>query len=120
MMKYSFDDQEFTQRESAFAKEHRNDSDEQLLQCVRDRAAELGRNPNKHEMPGFVYIKSRIGAWPVVLERAGLKQVNYKRLARELTGGQKKQQQRQKSAAQQQAAKVKKLEKMLDLGKSHL
>ncbi len=82
-MKYSFADEEFSRREADFAKKHRDDSDEQLLQCVRLRAEELGRNPKKHEMIGFVYIKNRIGPWPVVLEKAGLKSVSRKRQAKE-------------------------------------
>nr|MCR4962707.1 hypothetical protein [Bacillota bacterium] len=81
-MKYSFTDEEFSKQEADFAREHREDSDEQLLQYVRQRAEELGRNPKKHEVVGFVYIKNRIGPWPVVLEQAGLKSVSRKRQAR--------------------------------------
>lgn len=66
-------DRERREIESKFAKEHEKDSDEELLDIVRNKANELGRAPKKHEVLGFVLIKSRFGPWPRVLEKAGLK-----------------------------------------------
>jgi hypothetical protein len=65
---------EMTRIESNFAKLHRNDTDEELLQYVKASADKLGHIPRKGEIPGYVYIKSRFGPWPRVLEKAGLKQ----------------------------------------------
>jgi len=59
--------------EDKFAEEHKNDSNEELLDIVRKKAEELGRLPKKHEVIGFVCIKMRFGPWPRVLEKAGLK-----------------------------------------------
>jgi len=66
------------QREEEFARNHRKDTDEELLAYLRDCAAKLGRVPNKHEVAGFILIKSRFGPWPRVLERAGLKEARSK------------------------------------------
>ena len=59
--------------EDKFTEEHKNDSNEKLLETVRKKAEELGRLPKKHEVIGFVCIKMRFGPWPRVLEKAGLK-----------------------------------------------
>ena len=59
--------------EAEFGETHRSTDDDELLQIVRDKAFELGRPPKKSEVIGFVYIKSRLGPWPRVLEKAGLK-----------------------------------------------
>jgi hypothetical protein len=55
---------------------YRMESDEQIYQHLRCLAAELGRPPTKAEVPGFYYIKSRLGNWPRILEKAGLKPVS--------------------------------------------
>lgn len=56
-------------------------SDEELLGHIRALAQRLGRPPNKAEVPGFAYIKKRLGApWPRILERAGVKEVSEGRL----------------------------------------
>lgn len=59
--------------ENKFAEEHKKCSDAELLNIVKEKAEELGRVPKKHEVLGFVLIKSRFGPWPRVLEKAGLK-----------------------------------------------
>jgi len=112
-MNYSFDDDDFLKREADFARIHQNDSDEQLLQLVYNRAIELGRNPNKHDVEGFVYLKSRLGPWPVILERAGLKDVGRRRSSIEKNGDNEKQLLRQNGMAKQRAEQAKKVEKML-------
>ena len=64
---------EFQKRESEFHRQHKHDSDEELLGYVRRVAEQLGKVPSKKDVPGFTYIKSRFGPWPRVLEKAGLK-----------------------------------------------
>ena len=68
----------FLHAEEEFAKRHRNDSDEQLLEYLRHRAAELGHAPHKCEVVGFTFLKARFGAWPRILEKAGLKEIRKK------------------------------------------
>jgi hypothetical protein len=65
-------------REAEFARQHKDDSDEALLQYIRDCAEKLGHIPKKHEVIGFTYLKSRFGPWPRVLEKAGLKELKKK------------------------------------------
>jgi hypothetical protein len=69
------DNEAFLKREEKFVQKHQNDTDEALLQYLRDCAAKLGYAPTKHEVVGFTYLKSRFGPWPRVLEKAGLKEV---------------------------------------------
>lgn len=61
---------------------YRMESDEQIYQRLRCLAAKLGRPPTKAEVPGFYYIKSRLGSWPRILEKAGLKPVSERRWCR--------------------------------------
>ncbi len=61
---------------------YRMESDEQIYQRLRCLAAKLGRPPTKAEVPGFYYIKSRLGSWPRILEKAGLKPVSQRRWCR--------------------------------------
>lgn len=65
--------------EDKFAEEHKNCSDEELLEIVRKSAEELKRLPKKHEVIGFACIKARFGPWPRVLEKAGLKEPKEKK-----------------------------------------
>jgi hypothetical protein len=59
--------------EAEFAREHKRDTDDELIQYIRDTAKKLGHVPSKHEVRGYALIKSRLGPWPRVLEIAGLK-----------------------------------------------
>lgn len=61
-----------TLRDMAWGEAHRNDTDEQLLDYVRQCAAGNGRTPFEKEILGGVYIRERFGSWPVVLHLAGL------------------------------------------------
>ncbi len=61
-----------------YIKRYKKESDEQLYQYLRDIADELGRIPKKSEVPAFGYIKSRLGSWPRILEKAGIKPVHKK------------------------------------------
>ncbi len=63
---------------SEYIKRYKKESDEQLFQYLRDIANELGRIPKKSEVPAFGYIKSRLGNWPRILEKAGIKPVRKK------------------------------------------
>ena len=74
---------ELLKRESEFAKQHRHDSDEELLEYLRTVAEKLGKCPTLHEVEGFAYIKKRLGPWPRILEKAGLKKINARQLARQ-------------------------------------
>lgn len=58
---------------------YRMKSDEQLYQYLCDIAEQLGRPPTKAEVPGSHYIKARLGSWPRILEKAGIKPVSEKR-----------------------------------------
>jgi hypothetical protein len=59
--------------EAEFAKKHKRDTDEELIDYIRDTAKRLGHIPSKHEVRGYALIKSRFGPWPRALEIAGLK-----------------------------------------------
>lgn len=65
--------------QEAYISVYRKETDEQLYQRVRNIAAELGRLPMKSELPAFVYLKARLGNWPIIMEQAGLKQVSERR-----------------------------------------
>jgi hypothetical protein len=47
--------------EAEFARQHKRDTDEELIQYIRDTAEEMGRIPNKQEVRGYALIKSRLG-----------------------------------------------------------
>jgi len=49
-------------------------SDEELLDIVRSATKVLGRVPKKTEIPAFWSIKQRLGPWPRVLVKAGVKE----------------------------------------------
>ena len=73
LYRISAENEELLRREAEFVRCHKGDSDEELIKYLRDCAQELGHIPKKREVPGFTYIKGRLGPWPRVLERAGLK-----------------------------------------------
>lgn len=64
---------EIMRLEAEFAKQHKHDSDAELIQYLRSIADKLGHIPKKREILGYALIKSRFGPWPRVLEMAGLK-----------------------------------------------
>ena len=61
-----------SQREAAFSEAHAADTDEQLLQYLRDCAARLGHTPYKREVVGSALIKEHFVTWSVALIEAGL------------------------------------------------
>ncbi len=69
---------EFFMREEEFFQKHKSDTDEELLSYLKSIAVKTGHAPSKHEVIGFAYIKSRLGPWPRVLEKAGLKEAKPK------------------------------------------
>ena len=56
-------------------------SDEELLDIIRRRTAELGRLPTRNDIEECHLIHKRFGPWPRALEAAGVKPVGerYKR-----------------------------------------
>lgn len=55
-----------------FAQEHAEDSDDMLLEYVRQEAVRFGFTPNAGEIIGGAYISSRFGGWKHVIAAAGL------------------------------------------------
>lgn len=60
------------EKEEAFIKEHADDSDNQLLAVIRNRAGELGHSPRAVEVIGAGLICERFGSWAAALTKAGL------------------------------------------------
>lgn len=62
-----------TEKHQRFAREHQTDSDEQLLEYVRQCAAAIGHSPCSGEVIGGPFIAKRLAAgWGGVLLMAGL------------------------------------------------
>lgn len=55
--------QSLLEKEAVFAQTHQHDTDAQLLELLRQAAAELGYTPNPGEMIGGSYILARVGNW---------------------------------------------------------
>lgn len=55
---------------------YRKKTDEELLDIIRQATKELGRPPNRADIPASRAFKSRFGPWPRVLEAAGVKEVS--------------------------------------------
>ena len=78
---------EISLRDAAWADVHKNDTDEQLLDYLRQRAAELGYTPYRRDVEGATMIVARFGDWAIALTLAGLdlpkdiKAPNQKKLA---------------------------------------
>ena len=56
-------------QQKAFAEEHGQDTDSQLLDYVRECAQKLGATPHAREIIGGEYISQRMGGWNRVLEQ---------------------------------------------------
>lgn len=66
----------YTQEEyEAIIAAYDNMSNDELLQVIRRKTAELGRLPKKSDIPAAWCFKHRFGPWPRVLEAAGVKEV---------------------------------------------
>ena len=66
------------QKEAQFAIDHKNDTDEQLLDYLCAFARRLGRTPNPSEIIGGQYIFRRFGDWDRVLNLARLPRPGFK------------------------------------------
>ncbi len=56
----------------AYAKAHSADTDEELLDRLRQYAAKKGKTPSKDEYPGSGLLKERFGSWQAAVLKAGL------------------------------------------------
>lgn len=63
----------------AYIELYKQETDEQIYQRLREMATELGRMPKKSEVPGAGYLKNRLGNWPRLMEKAGIKPVSPRR-----------------------------------------
>ena len=70
-------------QEWEFAKTHEGDTDEELIAYLVKCSQKLGRCPKKEDVIGHAYLKQRLGPWPRILERAGLKEKSQKRIDKE-------------------------------------
>lgn len=75
-------------QERQFMMQHKDDTDQMLLNYFRKLADTLGHIPTKEETVGYVYLKQRLGNWPTILIRAGLKEkrINRKEMNRQRDG----------------------------------
>ena len=58
--------------ENRFAREHTQDTEQQLADYLRKYADELGHTPWPREIPGGVTIQARFGSWELAAAEAGL------------------------------------------------
>lgn len=63
---------ELLAKENSWVEAHINDTDEELLDYVRQCAKQLGHTPYRSEVVGSNYIKERFGGWYEVLSLAKL------------------------------------------------
>lgn len=59
-------------QENTFEQDHALDTDEDLLDYLRMRAADLGYSPRYKEIIGWNFIEQRFGSWSTALQKAGL------------------------------------------------
>ena len=60
---------ERAEAEELFAREHANDSNEELLDYVRERKRQLGKKMKPVNTIGYVYLQQRLGPWAVFMEK---------------------------------------------------
>ena len=68
--KVEFSDKEIMRAHRKYSKM----SDDELCEMIRKKTEEMGRTPRVNEIPAARDIKRRFGAWPRVLEKAGVKE----------------------------------------------
>ena len=61
-----------TVRDAEWGESHSADTDEQLLEYVRQCSDGQKKSPLEREVLGGIYIRERFGSWPLVLHLAGL------------------------------------------------
>ena len=59
-----------------FLQAHGDDTDEELMEFVRDQASALGRMPHPLELPGGIYLHKRLGDWDTLALTLGLEPVS--------------------------------------------
>ena len=59
-----------------FLQAHGDDTDEELMEFVRDQASALGRMPHPLELPGGIYLHKRLGDWDKLALTLGLEPVS--------------------------------------------
>ena len=64
--------QALEEQEDAFARDHEQDADAELLACLRAAARQLGYSPRYKEIVGWRTIEMRFGSWSEALQKAGL------------------------------------------------
>ncbi len=62
--------------ERAFLQAHRDDTDEELMEFIRDQASALERMPHPLELPGGLYLHKRLGDWDKLALALGMKPVS--------------------------------------------
>ncbi len=65
--------EELQRQESSFAYKYGEASEEELLKYLWHSARQLGFTPWDNDIVGVAVLKRRLGAWPLVLKKAGLK-----------------------------------------------
>ena len=60
-------------QEESFAGIHASDSDEQLIQYIKEQTAFLGYTPRYKEIIGWQLIEQRFGSWEEALQKADLR-----------------------------------------------
>ena len=60
---------ERAEAEKCFAREHAQDSDEELFAYVREQKKQLGKRMKPVNTIGYVYLQQRLGPWAVFMER---------------------------------------------------
>ncbi len=60
------------EQENEFEETHKEDSDEQLLEYIKEQAEKLSRVPWQREIVGGSYIEKRFGTWKNALRKAEL------------------------------------------------
>lgn len=67
--------QALEEQERIFAQAHSQDTDQTLLDLLRQQAAALGQSPKYKEIPGWQLYEQRFGSWNQALSAAGLQTV---------------------------------------------
>ena len=60
-------------QEESFADVHASDSDEQLIQYIKEQTAILGYTPRYKEVIGWQLMEQRFGSWEEALKKANLR-----------------------------------------------
>lgn len=65
--------QELESQEMNFSRDHAFDTDDQLIEYIKENARALNYAPRYKEIIGWKLIQERFGSWGMALERAGLR-----------------------------------------------